>query len=138
MATDADPEVLPYFWTDAVPFYAAYYALLSAQTGQRMADDFHVFAVEWEASVLRFYVDGQLYETRTPASLPGGTRWVFDHPFFLVLDLAIGGEFAGPPSARTPFPARMLVDWVHVMPAGATAPAVHRAPARRLPSRPRA
>src|SRR6185295_5266509 len=42
--------------------------------GQRLADDFHVFAVEWEPNVLRFFVDGQLYQTRAPANLPSGSR----------------------------------------------------------------
>jgi beta-glucanase (GH16 family) len=80
----------------------------------RFADDFHVFAVEWDRDVLRWYVDGQLYLTRTPAHLPTGTRWVFDHPFFLILNVAVGGTWPGPPDATTVFPQRMLVDYVRV------------------------
>ncbi len=80
----------------------------------RFADDFHVFAVEWERDALRWYVDGQLYLTRTPANLPAGTRWVFDHPFFLILNVAVGGPWPGPPDATTIFPQRMLVDYVRV------------------------
>ena len=49
---------------------------------QRFADDFHNFAVEWEPNVIRFYVDDRLYATRTPADLPKGAKWVYDHPFF--------------------------------------------------------
>jgi beta-glucanase (GH16 family) len=79
-----------------------------------VADDFHVFAVEWEPEEIRFYVDGQLYETRTPADLPAGTRWVFDHPFFLILNVAVGGGWPGNPDASTKFPQEMLIDYVRV------------------------
>ena len=82
--------------------------------GQRFADDFHVFAVEWEPAAVRWYVDGALYETRTPADLPAGTHWVFDHPFFVILNVAVGGGWPGPPDATTVFPQRMLVDYVRV------------------------
>lgn len=78
------------------------------------ADDFHLFAVEWEPSAIRFYVDDHLYETRTPADLPKGTKWVYDHPFFLLLNVAVGGEWPGSPDATTAFPQTMLVDYVRV------------------------
>ena len=78
------------------------------------ADDFHIFAVEWETSVVRFYVDGNLYETRTPGDLPPGTTWVFDHPFFILLNVAVGGDWPGPPDNTTVFPQTMLVDYVRV------------------------
>jgi beta-glucanase (GH16 family) len=81
---------------------------------QRFADDFHVFAVEWETNEVRWYVDDQLYERRTPADLPAGTQWVFDKPFFLLLNLAIGGDWPGDPDLATPFPAVMAVDYVRV------------------------
>src|SRR5260370_41001950 len=74
--------------------------------GQRFADDFHVFAVEWEPAAIRWYVDGTLYETRTPADLPAGTRWVFDHPFFIILNVAVGGGRPSPPDATTVLPPR--------------------------------
>ncbi len=82
--------------------------------GQAFADDFHVFTVEWEPNAIRFYVDGNLYETKTPADLPSGTRWVFDHPFYLILNLAVGGSWPGNPDATTVFPQTMLVDYVRV------------------------
>jgi beta-glucanase (GH16 family) len=82
--------------------------------GGNVADDFHLFAVEWEPKEIRFYVDGQMYETRTPADLPVGTRWVFDHPFFLILNVAVGGKWPGNPDASTKFPQQMLVDYVRV------------------------
>ena len=59
--------------------------------GKRFSDDFHTFAVEWEPNVMRFYVDGDLYQTRTPIDLPPGTSWAFDHPFFIILNVAVGG-----------------------------------------------
>jgi beta-glucanase (GH16 family) len=86
----------------------------SLPSGQRFADDFHVFAVEWEANAIRWYVDGALYQTRTPGDLPGGARWVFDHPFFIILNVAVGGSWPGSPDALTVFPQRMLVDYVRV------------------------
>jgi len=80
----------------------------------KFADNFHVFAVEWEPSTVRFYVDGNLYETRTPADLPAGKAWVFDHPFFILLNVAVGGDWPGSPDRTTIFPQQMLVDYVKV------------------------
>ncbi|HLZ08945.1 MAG TPA: glycoside hydrolase family 16 protein, partial [Chloroflexota bacterium] len=77
-------------------------------------DDFHVYALEWETNVLRFYVDDTLYATHTPADLPAGTHWVYDHPFNIILNLAIGGGYPGSPDATTVFPQPMLVDYVRV------------------------
>ena len=82
--------------------------------GQHFSDDFHVFAVEWEAKAIRFYVDDHLYATRTPADLPPGAKWVFDHPFFLLLNVAVGGNWPGDPDESSRFPQRMLVDYVRV------------------------
>lgn len=82
--------------------------------GARFADDFHVFAVEWEANVIRFYVDGNLYATRRPADLPGGASWVFNKPFFLILNVAVGGNWPGAPDASTVFPQTLFVDYVRV------------------------
>jgi beta-glucanase (GH16 family) len=81
---------------------------------RRFADRFHLFAVEWEPGVLRYYVDSTLYETITPASLPTGAKWVFDHPFFLLLNVAVGGSWPGNPDSTTVFPQTMLVDYVRV------------------------
>lgn len=80
----------------------------------RFSDGFHVFAIEWEPQTIRFYVDDVLYETRSTADLPPGAHWAFDHPFFLVLNVAVGGYWPGDPNATTPFPIDMLVDWVRV------------------------
>ena len=80
----------------------------------RFADDYHLYAVEWEPNLIRFYVDNNLYATRTPADLPQGTKWVYDHPFFMILNLAVGGDWPGAPDNATVFPQTMLVDYVRV------------------------
>jgi beta-glucanase (GH16 family) len=81
---------------------------------RRFADDFHVFAVEWEPNAIRFYVDDQLYVTRTRSDLRPGWKWVFDHPFFLLLNVAVGGDWPGNPDPTTVFPRTMLVDYLRV------------------------
>lgn len=78
------------------------------------SDDFHVFAVEWEPQVLRFYVDNILYETQTIDNIPSHKHWAFDHPFFVLLNVAVGGQWPGNPDASTSFPTSMLVDYVRV------------------------
>ena len=80
----------------------------------RFADDFHIYAVEWEPKAIRFYVDDHLYTTRTPAELPKGAKWAYDHPFFMLLDVAVGGGWPGNPDATTEFPQTMLVNYVRV------------------------
>ena len=81
---------------------------------QHFADDFHVYAVEWEKKAIRFYVDDHLYATRTPADLPKGTKWVFQHNFFILLNVAVGGGWPGNPDDSSVFPQTMLVDYVRV------------------------
>lgn len=88
--------------------------LFTLPGGARFADNFHIFSAEWEPAVIRFYVDGNLYKTITPANLPPGTTWVFDHPFFAILNLAVGGTWSGTPHSTAVFPKRMLVDYVRV------------------------
>jgi beta-glucanase (GH16 family) len=89
-------------------------AAYALPAGQKFSDDFHTFAVEWEPNVIRFYVDESLYKTRTPSDLPAGASWVFDHPFFIILNVAVGGGWPGNPDATTVFPQQMLVDYVRV------------------------
>lgn len=98
------------------PGYSGSNPLTSAYTlpRGRFSDGFHVFAVEWEPGVVRFFVDDKLYATKTPADLPAGKRWVYDHAFFVLLDLAVGGDLPGSPGDSTVFPQRMLVDYVRV------------------------
>jgi beta-glucanase (GH16 family) len=82
--------------------------------GQHFSDDFHVFAIEWEPTEIRFYVDNKLYGTRKPSDLPHGAKWAFDYPFFILLNLAVGGDWPKNPDATTTFPQKMLVDYVRV------------------------
>ena len=98
------------------PGYSGGSALTGIYTlpaGQKFADDFHTFAIEWEPTAVRFYVDDNLYLMRTPADV-SGKRWVFDHPFFVILNVAVGGSFPGNPDNTTTFPQTMTVDFVRV------------------------
>lgn len=79
-----------------------------------ISDDFHVFAIEWKNNSIRWYIDGQVYQNRTPADLPQGTEWVHNHPFFVILNVAVGGSWPGSPDKTTVFPQTMLVDYVRV------------------------
>lgn len=81
---------------------------------RHFADDFHIYAVEWEKKAIRFYVDDHLYATRTRADLPKGARWVFQHKFFILLNVAVGGGWPGNPDSTSVFPESMLVDYVRV------------------------
>ena len=76
--------------------------------------DYHVFAIDWDEDGITWTVDGQPYQTIRPNDLPGGGRWVFNGPFFIILNVAVGGNYVGPPSETTAFPQTMLVDWVRV------------------------
>ena len=87
---------------------------ISSADGTPYANGFHVYAIEWEAGEIRWYVDDRLYFTRRPADLPPGARWVFDHDFFMLLNVAVGGEWPGNPDASTTFPQEMKVDYVRV------------------------
>jgi beta-glucanase (GH16 family) len=82
--------------------------------GAPFSRDFHVFSADWTPGAIRFYVDGRAYATFTQADLPAGGKWVFDHPFFMLLNVAVGGKWPGPPDESTMFPQTMLVDWIRV------------------------
>jgi beta-glucanase (GH16 family) len=82
--------------------------------GGSFADDFHVFAVEWTPKSIRWFVDETCYQTRTIKDLHGA-KWVFDRPFFFLLNVAVGGDWPGVPDVTTPFPQRMVVDYVRVL-----------------------
>jgi beta-glucanase (GH16 family) len=80
--------------------------------GERYTDNFHVFAIEWEEDEIRWYMDDELYHKITPNTVPG--EWVYNHEFYLILNLAVGGEWPGYPGRDTEFPARFEVDYVRV------------------------
>lgn len=81
--------------------------------GWSFADTWHTFAVDWKPGEITWYVDGQQYHRVTRASV-GGNAWVFDQPFFLILNVAVGGSWPGNPDGSTQFPQQMLVDYVRV------------------------
>lgn len=85
-----------------------------------IADAFHTYAVEWDETGIRWFYDGEQYAEKTPDSL-GNREWVFDNEFFMILNLAVGGNFPGPIDLELEFPVRLLVDHVRVyqqIPAG--------------------
>jgi beta-glucanase (GH16 family) len=81
--------------------------------GRAFADGFHVFAVDWEPGSITWSVDGNAYFRITPSDLRGN-RWVFDHPFFMIMNVAVGGQWPGYPDASTQFPQQMRIDYVRV------------------------
>ena len=78
---------------------------------QRFSDGFHVFGFEWDADEARFLVDGKVYKRVRRTEL---SPWLFDREFFIVLNVAVGGDWPGSPDATTRFPQTMQVDWVRV------------------------
>jgi beta-glucanase (GH16 family) len=78
------------------------------------SEDFHTYAVDIDPEHLVWWIDGQRVHTVRVGDIPGGTAWAFDGPFFLILNVAVGGSFLSPPDASTPFPADMVVDYVRV------------------------
>ena len=77
-------------------------------------NDYHVFTVIKQPNLIVWQVDGVELQRLTPASLPTGSPWVFEKPFFVILNLAVGGDWPGSPDAETVFPAQMKVDWVRI------------------------
>jgi hypothetical protein len=88
--------------------------------GEPAAGDFHTFAVEWQPDEIHWYVDGIRYHSATPADV-APNEWVFNHPFYLLLNVAIGGNFGGAVGEDTVFPQMMLVDYVRLYQAPDTA-----------------
>jgi beta-glucanase (GH16 family) len=78
-----------------------------------LSDDFHVFSIEWDASAIKYLVDGNVYQTIDISSNSDGFE-VFRKPFFIVLNLAVGGDWPGSPDQTTVWPQQMQIDWVHV------------------------
>ena len=82
--------------------------------GAALADNFHTYAVEWTPNQIKWFMDTNQYSTATAAGLPGGATWVFTQPQFILLNLAVGGNWPGNPDGTTVFPQQMLVDYVRV------------------------
>ena len=82
-------------------------------TNSRVDTDFHIYGVEWGPNYVNFYIDSVLYNQITPEDANG--EWVFNsNPFYMLLNLAVGGNFDGSPNSNTVFPQEMLVDYVRV------------------------
>ncbi len=79
-----------------------------------LASRFHTYAISWSRNSITWLLDGVPYGTATPKDLSPGSKWVYNRAFHLVLNLAVGGNWGGPPTSSTHFPATLLVDWVRV------------------------
>ncbi|GAA3589781.1 hypothetical protein GCM10022223_00300 [Kineosporia mesophila] len=102
-------QTLHYDYVGTHPQVGYEYALTSGHLG----DGYHTYAVEWEPGEIRFYVDGKLTVTRNKTN----TSWIdqaFNKPFYIRLNLAVGGNWPGTPDASTVFPADYVVDYVRV------------------------
>ncbi len=95
------------------PGYSGSGGIGAAYNGPNFSDDFHTYAVDWSTDKIVWSVDGNVYQTRTPADV-GGNAWAFNHPFFVILNLAVGGYWPGDPDGSTQFPQQLVVDYVHV------------------------
>jgi beta-glucanase (GH16 family) len=81
----------------------------------RFDTEFHVFAAEWFENKINFYVDGVFYHTIEKEEIENrGNEWVYNDPFFLILNVAVGGGYVGPPNSSTRFPQTMTIDYVRV------------------------
>ena len=85
--------------------------------GRSLAGDFRVYSVDWERDRIRWFLDDELYSTVTPADLRGNP-WVFDHDFFLLVNVAVGGTLPGNPDPSVSFPQTMLIDYIRVYASG--------------------
>ena len=83
--------------------------------GEPVGDDYHVFAVDWQPDKVVWSVDDAAYFTATPTdAFLQGKQWVFNHPFYVLMNVAVGGNFGGPVGPDTTFPQTMLVDYVRL------------------------
>lgn len=83
-----------------------------ALTSGRFDTDYHIYAIEWGEGYIDYFVDNYLYQRITPENVTG--EWVCNHPFFIILNVAVGGNFVGFPTSGTSFPQSMYVDYVRV------------------------
>lgn len=96
------------------PGYSAGQAITTPYSirNSRFDTDFHVYAVEWGENYVDFFVDNYLFKRLTPEDVTG--EWVYNNSFFLILNVAVGGNFVSPPNDNTPFPQSMVIDYVRV------------------------
>lgn len=96
------------------PGYSAGSAITAAYNlgNERFDSDFRVYAVEWGEDYIDYFVDDFRYNRITPEDVTG--EWVFNESFYMLLNVAVGGTFVGFPTSNTPFPQKMLVDYIRV------------------------
>lgn len=96
------------------PGYSASEAITKSYdlVDDRLDTGFHIFGIEWGPDYINYYVDDVLYNQITPEDVPG--EWVFNKPFYIIINVAVGGSFVGPPNSETLFPQTMLVDYVRI------------------------
>jgi beta-glucanase (GH16 family) len=96
------------------PGYSAGNAVTSTYdlANGRFDTNYNLFAVEWYEDRIDYFVNDIRYQSIERSDVNG--EWVFDKPFFLILNVAVGGTFVGPPSEETPFPQELTVDYVRV------------------------
>jgi beta-glucanase (GH16 family) len=105
------------------PGYSGSTPFTHAQTfSSGTISDFHTYAVEWDSIHVRFLVDDTAHYEITRGAVEKYGKWVLDQPFYVILNLAVGGHFDGDPQSDTIFPATMLVDYVRIYSAKAKSP----------------
>lgn len=113
-----DSEVQRLYGTVHGPGYSGGSGIGSGpyETGVNLYEDFHTYAIEWEPTQIRWYLDNNPvpYFTVNASDVPAGKEWVFNKPFFIILNVAIGGNWPGNPDGSATFPQQMLVDYVRV------------------------
>lgn len=84
------------------------------QSSSYLNERYHVYAIEWDNDSITWFIDKTRYHRVERGDLPAGADWVYDRPFFILLNVAVGGRWVGPPDGSTVFPQTMLIDWVRV------------------------
>jgi beta-glucanase (GH16 family) len=90
------------------PFIGANYL------NESVSNNYHVYAVEWNSTSVKFFVDGTNFYTVNKSQVQTYGNWVYDHPMFILLNVAVGGQWPGSPDGSSTFPQRMYVDYIRV------------------------
>lgn len=93
---------------------AAYSVQQTYDVKENLNNAFHIFAVDWTPTQIQFSLDGHVYGVTTKSAVSKAGNWAFDQPFYLLINLAIGGDWPGSPTAKTTWPQRYIIDWVRV------------------------
>lgn len=95
-------------YSGATPFAGTHYL------NEIVSANYHVYAIEWDTNNIRWYVDGTQFYSVSRSQVQNYGNWVFDQPFFILLNVAVGGNWPGSPNGSSTFPQRMYVDYVRV------------------------